>query len=163
VRLTQTPRAALLLPILAALLLALPGASALSAESCEAPPGTSGSEQYCETLPAGGGDRQSTGGPGAARSFDRRTQAELGRSGRDGRGVLTLPAGGESRDPAPAGERSGSGRRSDSEPPGSPIGSLGSALESGSSAGAGFVWLLLGAGLAMAGIAWWRYRRAADA
>ena len=149
----ETSRAPLLVSIIAASLLLVSAGTAFAAQRCEAPPGTSGTEQYCETLPGGTGDRQSTGGPPAGRSFDRRTQSTLERSGRDGRGVLELPASGAGG--ASRGEPSGSR----DEPSGSALGSLGSALESGSSAGQGFIRLLVAAGLGMAAIAWLRYRR----
>jgi hypothetical protein len=160
--LRQIPRVPLLVTILAALLALAPPGSAQPAKRCEAPPGTAGSEQYCETLPAGSGARQSTGRAGGGGSYDRGTRRALERAGSDGRGVLDLPsAGGRAQHPADAraGSRSGA-RGSRPDPPGAPIGSLGSALESGTSAGDGFVWLLLAAGLGIGGIAWWRWRRA---
>lgn len=162
-RLPQIPRVPLLLSILAALLALAPAGTSQAAKRCEAPPGTAGSEQYCETLPTAAGERQSTGRQGAGGSYDPGTRRALERAGSDGRGVLALPSGG-GRAQDPAEERAGSRpdpSRSRPDPPGAPIGSLGSALESGSSAGEGFVWLLLAAGLGMGGIAWWRWRRGA--
>ena len=155
-RLRPIPRVPLLVTILAALLAVAPAGSAQPAKRCEAPPGTAGSEQYCETLPTGSGERQSTGRTGGDGSYDRGTRRALEREGPLGRALLALPASGGSGG-APAKERVDS--RPD--PPGAPIGSLGSALESGSSAGDGFIWLLLAAGLGMGGIAWWRWRRRA--
>jgi len=154
---TKTLRVPVLVSIFAALLL-VPAGAASAAKRCEAPPGTAGTDQYCETLPGGTGDSQSTGGPWAGKWFTRRTQGALERSGRDGRGVLELPS---------SGGQAQAGQKEKAEAPvkssGSALGSLGSALESGSSAGPVFIWLLVAAGLGMAGIAWLRYRRGSRA
>lgn len=155
-RLRQIPRVPLLVTILAALLALLPADASGAEKRCEAPPGTAGSEQYCETLPTGAGERQSTGRAGDGGSYDRGTRRALERAGADGQGVLALPDGGRAPEAA-SGRAASSPERPD--PPGAPIGSLGSALESETGAGEGFVWLLLAAALAMGGIAWWRWRR----
>lgn len=126
------------------------------AARCEAPPGTAGVDQYCETLPGAKGERGSGsgpgrvgGGPGGVGSLDRKTVGRLERAGQDGRGVLALPSSGkqtrERVEPA-------------SDPSESPLGAIGSAIESGPSSGRGFLWLLAAAGVGMVGIAWMRYR-----
>ena len=119
------------------------------AQRCEAPPGTAGVEQYCETVPGAKGERGSRTEPGVGRALDRRTARRLERAGRDGRGILALPATGKRKR-----ERVERGP----EPSESPLGAVGSAIESGASAGQGFVWVLVAAGLGMGGIAWVRYR-----
>ncbi len=135
----------------------LVSAGAAAAQSCEAPPGTAGIDQYCETVPGAKGDRESGTGQRVGRSLDRGTSQALERGGRDGRGVLALPAaaGADGR-----GDRAGPRRQEGEEPSGSAFGALGSGIESGSAAGQGFIWLLIAAGVGMAGIAWVRYRRA---
>ncbi len=150
--------------IAAAALLVFAGAAV--AQRCEAPPGTAAIDQYCETVPGAKGDRQSGAGQRVSRSLDRSTSQALERAGRDGRGVLALPASGARGQGDQAGrERQASGRETQEseeseEPSGSAFGALGSGIESGSAAGQGFIWLLIAAGVGMAGIAWVRYRRA---
>src|SRR5436305_12487615 len=64
---------------------------------CVAPPGTSGIDQYCETVPAAGGDTGTRGGSQGShplsRSVPRRTAAGLRSSGSVGKAVLSLPSG----------------------------------------------------------------------
>ncbi|MDQ3349274.1 MAG: hypothetical protein M3545_15075, partial [Acidobacteriota bacterium] len=60
----------------------------------------------------------------------------------------------------PRRQEAGRDRQEGEEPSGSAFGALGSGIESGSAAGQGFIWLLIAAGVGMAGIAWVRYRRA---
>lgn len=147
--------------------------TAVAAPRCEAAPGTSGVDQYCETVPGAKGDRGSGTGPGAGRSLDRKTVRSLDREGRDGRGVLALPSSGkpvESRS-KPSGSplgASGKGERAESRPESSKtrpesskstLGAVGSAIASGPSAGQSFLWVLAAAAVGMVGIAWVRYRR----
>jgi len=160
VRPTKKLRVLLLGSTIAVAALLVPaGVASAAPQRCEAPPGTAGIDQYCETLPGATGDRESGAGPRAGRSLDPRTSRALEQAGQDGKGVLALPASGR-------GEGAGSGEGSApakqavrKEPSGSPIGAIGSAIESGSTAGKGFIWLLLATGVGMAGIAWLRYRR----
>src|SRR5947208_16163057 len=68
-----------------------------AAANCVAPPGTSGIDQYCETVPAAGGDTGTRGGSQGShplsRSVPRRTAAGLRSSGSVGKAVLSLPSG----------------------------------------------------------------------
>ena len=147
---------ALLLSSTIAVAALLVSVGAAVAQRCESPPGTSGIEQYCETVPTAKGDRESGTGRRVGRSLDRGASRSLEQAGRDGRGVLALPASGKGG----RAEKAGRGKQSASkEPSGNAIGAVGSGIESGSSSGPGFIWLLLAAGVGMAGIAWIRYRR----
>ena len=86
--------------------------------SCVAPPGTSGIDQYCETVPAAGGDQGTRGGGGGTTgghhslgsSLPKRTVSQLGRSAA-GRAVLGLSTGltNASTTSASGGSGSGSG------------------------------------------------------
>src|SRR5437763_16771660 len=68
--------------------------------TCVAPPGTSGIDQYCETVPGAGGDQGTRGGGGGTTgghhslgsSLPKRTVSQLGRSAA-GRAVLGLSTG----------------------------------------------------------------------
>src|SRR5436309_9895999 len=83
---------------LGALLGPLPAQAAPA--NCVAPPGTSGIDQYCETVPAAGGDQGTRGGGGGGTgghhtlgsSLSRKTVAQLHRSAA-GRAVLGLSTG----------------------------------------------------------------------
>lgn len=145
----ERSRAYLLAPTVAiAALLTFAGTAV--AQRCVAPPGTAGVDQYCETVPAAKGDRPSGTGPRVSRSVGAGTERRLERAGRDGRGVLALPSGGTR-----AKQRVERGGESSSE---SPLGAVGSAIESGPGTGQGFLWVLLAAAVGMVGIAWLRYR-----
>ena len=151
---TKTLRA-LLLGLTTVISVLLVSAGAAVAQRCKAPPGTAGIDQYCETVPGAKGDRESGSGKRVGRSLDREDSRALEEAGQDGRGVLALPASGARG----RGQGERQGERQGKEASGSAIGALGSGIESGSSAGQGFIWLLLAAGVGMAGIAWIRYRR----
>jgi hypothetical protein len=127
--------------------------------NCQAPPGTSAVDQYCETIPAPGGDRGSSDRTGrrTGSSLTPGTARTLGRAGTDGRGILSLPAGAPPAHarrhapalappkPAPASE--------------SPFSAIGSAVDAGGSLGSGFMWVLIALGIGFVGAAWMRYRR----
>jgi len=163
VRPTETARSLLLgsTIVIAALLMS---AGAAFAQRCEAPPGTSGTDQYCETLPGAKGDRGSGTGPRLSGSVDRGTSKTLERYGSDGQGVLALPSNGKrvERDKLEKGAVRADRSASPADPSGSPLGALGSAIESGPGAGGGFLWLLAATGIGMVGIAWMRYRRRSE-
>jgi hypothetical protein len=150
-----SPSARLLLAVLAAWLCAL-GAPAWGAQrDCKAPPGTSAIDQYCETIPAAGGDRGSSdrSGSRAESSLSPRTAQALRQAGPNGAGILALPAG------AP---RGGSAVATPPKPAPvseSPLNAVGSAIESGASVDSRFLWVLIGLGIAFVAAAWLRYRR----
>ncbi len=85
---------------------ALLSPSAMAADNCTAPPGTSGLDQYCEALPSPGGTHHRGGGGGGGGSSKHdsippATVKQLQRSGAAGAAVLALsgsaPASGSSQ------------------------------------------------------------------
>lgn len=160
-----------LLPLLAIAAIAMvwtPAARAARA-NCQAPPGTSALDQYCETIPAAGGDRGTRDNSGArlGQSLSPRSAAALANAGPTGRGVLALPAGSPARGAAAnrAGQTGHKGGDSASTPQATsndPLNAVRSAIASGTRAGSGFVWVLIGIGVFMGALGWIRYRRASD-
>ena|SRR2546421_271189 len=155
--------------------------------NCQAPPGTSGIDQYCETVPAASGDQGTRGGGGGGHSggqsgrvggsVSRRTAAALQHSGTVGQAVLGLSTGSSSTqgsNSATAKGRTGAGKGhgakgsqgNQSNAPAAqsdnPLQAIRSAVTSGTSAGPGFVWILVALGAIMAGLGWLRYRRSTN-
>jgi len=98
------------LPALAVLALLAFVAPSAMADNCNAPPGTSGIDQYCESIPApggtGGGKHHKGGGPDVHKLSPSTTQ-KLQQSGAAGAAVLALtngtagtPASGDTATPA---------------------------------------------------------------
>jgi hypothetical protein len=149
-----------LFALLAASLALLPSATA-AAQSCQAPPGTAAVDEYCETIPAAGGDRGSAD-PSRPVPISKQTAQELSGS-RDGAALLRQLG----NDPAkPRGSRrSGSDEpsRSSAAPPSAPssnpLDAVGSALSSGPTLGGGFIAALLAVTLLMLTWGWITYRR----
>jgi hypothetical protein len=136
-------------------------ASWAQAAPCKAPSDTSAIDEYCETLPAAGGDSPS--GPGArkggaalGRTLPRRTATELKRSAA-GRALLRSPA--PRRSERPSAERGGGGAPAPTAPSENPLGAVRQAVGSGTSAGPLFAWALLAVAVGLAGLAWLRRRR----
>jgi hypothetical protein len=151
--------------------------------NCQAPPGTSGIDQYCETVPAASGDQGTRpGGRGqngsSGSSVSQRTAAALRRSGASGKAILGLSSGsGQGSSSGTGGGnanaakgQTGAGNRGRGAAAGSqstapagrsdnPLEAIRSAVTSGGSAGPGFVWILVILGAIMAGVGWLRYRR----
>ena len=107
--------------------------------SCVAPPGTSGIDQYCETVPAAGGDQGTRGGGGGgttgghhtlSSSLPKRTVSQLGQS-TAGRAILGLSTGSTNAGTTSASGGSGSGSGS-----GGGSGKTGGASHHGSSSAA---------------------------
>ena len=134
--------------VLAAGLVGAVWAGPVQAQTCEAPPGTAGVDQYCETVPDARGDRGLTpGGPGRAR-----LPASLSRTeeGRRLRAFVDTNSGGsrkatKDRSSSPAAEGDG------------PLSAFGTALEE--RADSGMWWPLLAIALVLALAAWARFRR----
>jgi hypothetical protein len=149
-------------PLLFALvLLALPAGA--SARECKAPPGTAAVDQYCETIPAAGGEagsgtpesRSAVGVPGdAARELEKSPE---------GRAVLQLvdeKARGKGGKPGSEEPRGDVGGIVASEaPPNNPLNAIRAAVESGGTVDAGFVLFLIVMTLVVSAIGWARYRR----
>jgi hypothetical protein len=74
----------------------------LAAENCTAPPGTSGLDQYCESLPGAGGtnSHHKGGGGGGAKHVSNTTSKALKSKGADGAAVLSLTQSGSATVPA---------------------------------------------------------------
>lgn len=74
-----------------------------AAENCTAPPGTSGLDQYCESLPGAGGTNShhhGGGGGGGAKHVSNTTSKALKSKGADGAAVLSLAQTGSATVPA---------------------------------------------------------------
>ena len=153
------------LVVLGALTLLLP-ADAL-AQRCQAPPGTSAIEQYCETLPGPAGDRDPGGTRGSGGSdLPPRVVSELEKAGVDGTRLLAVTGRqgetGNSR-PSSQTERSTSRKARDtstSQESGDPISALKAQADSGPSTGPLFLWVLVGMAALLAAAAWARSRAA---
>jgi hypothetical protein len=148
------------------LTLLLVAAAPAAAQTCQAPPGTSAVDEYCETIPEADGDR-GAGDPREA-EVPAETVRSLERSGEEGQALNRLLG----RDGAPArdaGERADPNTRpsagpsltTPTEPSANPLAAVRSAIEPGSTLGSGFVLVLLGVTILMAGLGWFGYRRKA--
>jgi len=157
-------------PVLAVLALGLLAPTTASAQTCEAPPGTSGIEQYCESIQgpggkAGPGDRGSRGGRGVGGP----TARELRGSGSDGRAVLGLAGGSRAgsasgsqssesgSNPGSGGGGGGPGGSADTSDGG--VSSVLSAVMSAIGSRSALVWILIAIAVVLAGVAWLRFRR----
>ena len=148
--------------------------TAAAQKQCEAPPGTSAIDQYCETVPTAGGERDTTkpptqgagsGGP----TTDEGAIRQLEQSGPDGRalaetlretGAVQGPRGGRDGkgDPVARGDgESGSAGRV-AVPSESPVEAVRSAASDGATLGATLPWALLGLTLLLSGLLWIRLR-----
>lgn len=160
-------------------LLATAAPAAAQEQRCEAPPGRSGIEQYCEALPQAGGSQG--GGQDESGGVDRGTANRLRSAGDDGSAVLSLSggesgnAGSGSSDGAGNGgaqsggggaERSGNGSGAGvgepvevDEPSGSLLSALTSSVEDGPTLSNAFAWLLIAIAVGCFTLAWIRWRR----
>jgi len=147
--------------LLLGLALALPQV-ATAADPCEAPPGTSGLDQYCESLP--GPDRDHGAGserPKDTRAVPPKVEQQLQGQGGDGRAVIELAAS----DPAGRSAESDAQKRRRAngeaapEPSNNPLSVVNSSVAGGSTAGPALAWLLIGVGLLLSAVAWVRFRR----
>ena len=157
---------------LAALLLAIAPASA---QTCNAPPGTAAVDQYCENVPSAGGD--GGGGGGSQGGSPAQALAEhrpaIRRAGQSGKELNTLPGRQTSPPPAPIAseqleaahlgsqeaQQDQPADASPRQPSSNPLGAVQSAVNSGSTIGDGFIWILIAIALLIAGTAWLRHRR----
>jgi hypothetical protein len=161
----------------AACLVALLGAAGpASAARCKAPPGTSAIDQYCEAFPTAGGstDTEERGGSRLQGRLSPGTAKAFAKAGSDGRTLLDLPAAAGSSRTKP-GTSTGNGRNSrarpgqpgenanrgtaDGAPSSNPFRAVRSAVQSGTTLGGEFVWILIAIALALVAVAWVRYRR----
>lgn len=146
------------------------------AQRCQAPPGSSAVEQYCEAVPEGGGtqsgdDFAGSGGrqdPGGnVNGLSRSAQRELRTKGADGAAVVGLVAassggnndgGGSSGGTGPRGSVKGEAASGAGTPSGSPLKAVSASVENGATVGGVFVWALLGVTLLILGLGWISFR-----
>jgi hypothetical protein len=158
---------------------------ALGQRDCQAPPGRAGLDQYCESLPGATGDRGPGAGGGSGRDVSPSTRQRLERSGVAGQvllGLIGAPSDGRQEESAADGASGGKSSREESaaggqgggkssggssgsgngkaadEPSNDVLSAVRSAADSGASAGPVFLWVLVAVAVAIAGIAWIRYR-----
>jgi hypothetical protein len=172
--------------LLGLLLLLLFVQPALAAESCTAPPGTSGLDQYCEALPgAGGTNSHHHGGGGGGGSnkakLPQSTTKALQTHGAAGAAILALTKSGGVSTSAPTKPAKRVHHRAhhkgaatpqapvaqntvDPGPPAPPAPSNNPASAVGSAlgVGSGLLWALLGVGLVFALLAWLIRRRGGE-
>ena len=152
-----------LISLLLALVLVAP---ASAQQSCEAPPGTSAVDEYCETVPEAGGSRSADARPDRPVALPSGTAKELARSGPDGEALLRQLG----YDPAKVGEQANENRSApvEARPGGEPapkepsfnaLDTVGQIISSGPTVGGGFGFVLLAIVLAMLGWGWIDYRR----
>ena len=165
----------LLLALTAILVAAAPAA----AQKCVAPPGTAAVDQYCENVPSasgnsgGGGSDDSNGSSGA--TAPRNTVRALDRAGESGKELKQFLGEDVASARADTGAKQGSKGSSDrkartrepagtapEQPSSNPLGAVQSAVNSGTTVGSGFTWILVLLTLLIAGIAWMRYRRRSE-
>ena len=142
--------------LIAALVL-LPAATA-TAQTCVAPPGTAAIDQYCETVPAAGGDRGSTdAGPRVA--IPQQTADQLARSNEGG--TLLRNLGNDPKKPWGATKQRAGSDESEAPvaPSNNPLDAVGSALSSGPTLDGWFIAALLAVTLLMVSWGWIAYRR----
>lgn len=162
-----------LLTITLAAALFTPAAPAALAQNCEAPPGSAAVDQYCEAIPEGGGSQSGNdfqrsaagsaaeGTGGASSPLSAAALRALRAAGAEGAAVEELARtsratrGGGS---AAAGDVAGVSAASD-DVSGSPLNAVSASVENGPVAGPLLIWALLGATLALIGLAWVPYRR----
>jgi hypothetical protein len=150
-------------------------------DRCQAPPGRSALEQYCEQLPGAGG---SQGGQGGGGHVDSKTARELRSAGGEGAALLGLAetsggdangsdrgasggsgGGGSAGGDGSAGDASGSGSSdtgdAEAEPSGSVLSALTSSAEDGPTVGNALAWVLIAIAIGCFAVAWlaWRRRR----
>jgi hypothetical protein len=162
--------------VLLALLVAAPASA--QGDRCQAPPGRSALEQYCEQLPGAGGSQGGGGGGGV----DRKTARELRSAGGAGAALLGLAesSGGGTGSNGGGSGSGGSGRSegggsgagasgsgssdtgdADAEPSGSVLSALTSSAEDGPTVGNALAWVLIAIAIGCFAVAWlaWRRRR----
>jgi hypothetical protein len=161
----------LLLVVTAMLVTAGPAA----AQRCNAPPGTAAVDQYCENMPSatGGGGSGGGGSNDSSRAnVPSSTVRALDRAGERGKELKRFLGddvasaqgrSGKKQTPERTSTRKAEKREAVGKPPtqpsSNPLGAVQSAVNSGTTVGSGFIWLLVALTLLIAGIAWLRYRR----
>ena len=179
---SHTCKIAFLGALLACALVAQPAGASSSSTTCQAPPGTSAIDQYCEALPAPGGN--SGHHKKHSHPVSNSTTKALEKQGPAGQAVLNLVgSSGDAGTPAPVKHKAAKRHRHhkqqastpSSSPPAAttpvshalpapdsnPLSAVGSAIGTGSSTGAVLLWLLVALAVVMGGTALIGYRRRA--
>jgi hypothetical protein len=146
-----------------------------AAQRCNAPPGTAAVDQYCENMPSatGGGGSGGGGSNDSSRAnVPSSTVRALDRAGERGKELKRFLGddvasaqgrSGKKQTPERTSTRKAEKREAVGKPPtqpsSNPLGAVQSAVNSGTTVGIGFIWLLVALTLLIAGIAWLRYRR----
>jgi hypothetical protein len=161
-----------------ALLCLMPAEPALGQRDCEAPPGRSGLDQYCESVPGATGDRGPGAGAGSGRDVSPATKRKLENGGAAGKALLGVLGTGPRADSGPGGDggsassggggggggssngaRSGGGSDKAADAPSNNVFSaIRSSADAGATSGPGFIWVLVIVTLVIVGVAWIRYR-----
>ncbi len=159
--------------LLAALAAIMIMAAPAAAQKCQAPPGTAAVDQYCENVPSATGDGGDGSGGTSGGSAPQSTVRALDRSGTSGKALNTFlgedvasarvgtkskQGSKQSTDRAKTGAREPKGT-APTQPSSNPLGAVQSAVNSGTTVGSGFIWILVALTLLIAGIAWLRFRR----
>jgi hypothetical protein len=151
----------LLCVALSALFLAAP---ASAAQQCVAPPGTAAIEEYCETLPAAGGETGSGEHPGPSRPISAGTLSRIQAVGgvhavqAIGGPEATVPSKAKKPSPTTSPERAGRAT-APARVHSNPLDAVASAASSGTEVGGPLVYVLLALTLLLASAAWMRFRR----
>jgi hypothetical protein len=165
---------------LASLALLCFGAPSALAENCNAPPGTSGIDQYCESIPTPGGSGGGShhhAGANKVRHLSPSTTKTLQQSGAAGATVLALTGSAGTQAPAPAKKPAHKRKGATHKPATTPQKSAGATPAAkdttpaaktsfdagnsvGGSLGVGFIVVLVAIGLLMGALAWFGRRRA---
>lgn len=145
-------------------------AGVATAQSCQAPPGTAGIDQYCESIPGAGGNQGHPNGPGGGnphpgKGVPGRARRALSDAGPDGQGVLDLAQGEagsakQSKEPTVS-DGSTNGAASSgpgASPSNNPLSAIRSSAQSGATLSPGFAVVLVLLGLSALGATWFRYR-----
>jgi hypothetical protein len=77
---------------------------AFAQRDCQAPPGRSGLDQYCETVPGAAGDRSPGAGGGTGRDVSPATKRKLENGGAAGKALLGVLGAGARGDSGPGGD-----------------------------------------------------------
>jgi hypothetical protein len=140
-------------------------AAPVQARRCQAPPGTSAVDQYCETFPTVSGSRESgqLGGKRLGQTLAHSTGAAFAHAGPDGRALQSLPARSRiarSRSKSTASSAAARGSAAPGPaPPSNPVQATLSAARSATAIGSGFIVIVMGTALALVGAACIRHRR----
>lgn len=155
----------------AAILASTPGGGV--AQTCQAPPGTSAVEQYCESVPTADSndttpqaERQRASDPSA--SLDPSTRSELANAGEDGAAVAQFAGSAEAetgtsapkldRDNRADTANASGNAYEDDETSVNPLRAVAASISNGATVGDGFGWLMLACTVVIAGTAWLRHR-----